>query len=78
MYDTSSAKVTTHRRLVNKCVVFMVKVLYQKQQHANDFLAFVLKILIAKLSLVLVGQLPKNMIKFWKKLNRTGKLAVVT
>ena len=39
-----------HRRLVEKFVVFMVKVLYQNKQQAYGSLAFVLEISMSKMS----------------------------
>ena len=43
-----------------KNVIFMVKVLYQNQQHSNGSLAIVLEISMSKMIPVLVGQLPKK------------------
>ena len=53
----------------------MVMVLYQNQQHANGSLTFVLGISMSKMSPILVGQLPKKVMKFSKKLSKVGILA---
>ena len=68
--NTTSTKARTHRRLEKKFVVFMVKLLNnQNKQNANGLLAFVLEISMSKMCPVLVGQLPKKMMKFSEKLS---------
>ena len=55
--------------------MLMVKVLYRKQRPASDALAFVLEISKSKISSVLVGQLPKIVMKFSNELSKNGILA---
>ena len=59
-------------------MVFMVKLLYDNHQHGNGLLAFVLEILMSTMSPILVGEWPKKVTKFSKKLSKTNILAVMT